>query len=224
MSTNAERSHQTRTRWLALAGVAGPALFILMVTALGARQDGYSHVWQAISELGGVEATYPTFQNTNFLVMGGSMLMLSVALYRSFGGSVLGPVLLAVFGLAGGIAQALFPCDVACRGATPVGFLHNATGVTGFVAAIASMLVFARRWQRDEEWRPHARFTRQAALLAVTAFVAFIVVSAVAPTGPRGLVQRIFVGTLLTWVMATSWRVWTHQTAAAKHWVPGVPA
>ena len=200
----------TRNLWIrrfALAGIGGPAIFIVMVIAIAAREDGYSHVWQAISELGGVEATYPAIQNMNFLLMGLSMLMLSWALYQRFGDSPTGPVLVALFGLAGGIAQGLLPCDVGCRGATPVGLLHNVIGLIGFVAVITSMLVFARRWQLDETWRPHARFTRLVGVLAVAAFVSFIVVAAVLPNGPRGLVQRLFVGALLVWLMVTSWRL-----------------
>jgi hypothetical membrane protein len=196
MSTQTIRPHRPSIRWLALAGIIGPALFIMTVIAIGARQDGYSHVWQAISELGGVEAQYPVLQNVNFLMMGFSML--------------------AFFGLAGGIAQGLLPCDIACRGETPVGLLHNVTGVAGFVAAITGMLVFARRWQLDETWRLHARFTRLAAVLAVTAFISFILVSALMPSGPRGLVQRIFVGTLLVWLMVTSWRLWNRPSAVPR--------
>jgi hypothetical protein len=216
MSTQTIRPHRPSIRWLALAGIIGPALFIMTVIAIGARQDGYSHVWQAISELGGVEAQYPVLQNVNFLMMGFSMLVLAWALYESLGGPLTGPALLAFFGLAGGIAQGLLPCDIACRGETPVGLLHNVTGVAGFVAAITGMLVFARRWQLDETWRLHARFTRLAAVLAVTAFISFILVSALMPSGPRGLVQRIFVGTLLVWLMVTSWRLWNRPSAVPR--------
>lgn len=202
-------------RWAALSGIGGPALFTLTVIAIAARQDGYSHVWQAISELGGTGAAFPAIQNMNFLMLGVSVLVLSWVLHRRLGGSAKAPLLLAVFGLAGGIAQGLLPCDVGCRGATQIGLLHNITGITGFVAIVAAMMLFARRWQLEAAWREHARFTRRAAAVAVIALVSFILVSAALPSGPRGLVQRIFVGALFAWLMVTSWRLRSHTVMAS---------
>lgn len=215
MSTRSIQPQSPWIRWAALPGFIGPALFILTVITLGARQEGYSHVWQAISELGGVGATYPAIQNVNFLMLGVCVLVLSWALNRRSGGSATGPALLAVFGIAGGIAQGLLPCDAGCRGSTMTGLLHNVTGLVGFAAVIAAMMSFARRWQLDPTWRSHARFTRQAAVVAVLALALFIVVSAVAPGGPRGLVQRVFVGALLVWLMVTSWRLRSRQAVVA---------
>jgi hypothetical membrane protein len=215
MSTRSLRPESPWMRWAALPGLVGPALFILTVITIAAMQDGYSHVWQAISELGGVEGKYAAFQNVNFLMLGLSVVALSWALHHRLGGAVLAPALLAVFGLSGGIAQGLLPCDAGCRGATLTGLLHNITGITGFIAVILAMTAFARRWQLDPIWRGHARFTRQAAALAVAGLVSFIIVSAALPTGPRGLLQRVFVGALFVWLMVTSWRLHTRQVTVA---------
>ena len=57
-------------RLLALGGTVGPALFVATIIAAGFLYDGYSHVSQTISELGGEGAEYALLQNMNFLVLG----------------------------------------------------------------------------------------------------------------------------------------------------------
>ena len=53
-------------RLAALGGVIGPILFAVLVIVAGFAYDGYSHVSQKISELGGEGAEFALLQNLNF--------------------------------------------------------------------------------------------------------------------------------------------------------------
>ncbi len=57
-------------RLLALCGIAAPIIFAIVIIVAGFFYEDYSHVTQAISELGGVDAQYPIIQNANFFVFG----------------------------------------------------------------------------------------------------------------------------------------------------------
>lgn len=195
-------------RLAALGGVIGPILFVVMVIVGGAVYDGYSHVSQKISELGGDGAEYAILQNINFIILGVLTIGFSYALARVLGPPYLGPVLIGSFGLFSSIANGLLPCDVGCQGATTVGLLHNVTGLSGFIAAILGMFVLARRWRDDPIWQSHVRFTRTVAFVAVGSLTGFVITQALDTQSLAGLAQRIFAGALLLWIVVTAWKLY----------------
>ena len=191
----------------ALGGVIGPVVFISVVVLGGVLYEGYSHVGQKISELGGEGAEFAVVQNLNFILLGVSVIGFAWALARVIGPPVWGPLSIGVFGLSSAIGSALLPCDVTCQGATTVGLLHNVSGLVGFVAAVVGMLVLARRWRADPSWSSHARFTKGMAIIAVVGLVGFVITEATATAGIAGIVQRVFVSALLLWVTVTAIRM-----------------
>lgn len=184
-----------------------PVVFTTGVLLAASQYDGYSHVTQKISELGGPEATAPWIQNINFLVLGLSILGLVWALGRVLGPPRIGAALLGYFGLVA-VVHAFLPCDAGCAGSTTVGFLHNLTGLTGFVAAIAAMFVLGRKWQDDPMWATHAAFTRIIRVVAIAGLVWFVATQAAElESAAAGIAQRTFAGALVVWVGATGWRL-----------------
>ncbi len=210
-------SSDRTTRLLAAGGVVGPILFVALVVVGGFLYDEYSHISQAISELGGAGAEYAALQNFNFIMIGVLVIGLSWGLVRGRGEPLLGPVLVGLFGLSSSIANGLLPCDLGCEGQTTVGLLHNISGVFGFLAAIAGMFVLERRWRSDPGWQGHAVFTRRAAFVALAGLAGFIVTRAAEVESIDGLVQRVFVVTLLTWIVVTSARL--YRGAGSDHGV-----
>ncbi len=192
----------------ALGGVIGPILFAVLVIVGGVVYDGYSHVAQKISELGGEGAEYALLQNLNFLMMGVLVLGFAWALARILGPSYLGPALIGFFGVSSSIANGLLPCDVGCQGETTIGLLHNITGLAGFLAAIVGMFVLARRWRDDPIWQSHVRLTRGAAFSAVGGLAWFVVTQALDAQSFAGIAQRIFAGALLLWIAVTAARLY----------------
>ena len=209
MQPNHPNSQNTglMTRLAALGGVVGPIVFAMLVIVGGVLSDGYSHVTQKISELGGEGAEYALLQNINFIVLGLAVIGLSWALARTLGPPYTGMVLVAFFGLVAVIHGGLLHCDIGCTGTTTEGLIHNITGVTGFIATIAGMFVLARRWQHDSMWRPHARFTRGVASVAIGALVWFVVTQAADKQSFAGIAQRIMAGALLLMIATTAARL-----------------
>ncbi len=203
-------TRSVRRRWPvrlgALGGVVGPILFAVLVVVAGVVYDGYSHVSQKISELGGTGAEYAILQNFNFAIIGVLILGLSWALAGTLGPPYLGPALIGYFGLVF-IAHAWIPCDLGCKGETTIGLLHNVTGLSGFLATIIGMLVLTRRWRSDPTWESHASFTRGAVVAASAGLVWFVVTQAADIQGLAGIAQRTFAGALLLWIAATAWKL-----------------
>lgn len=207
MSRPGVRGSDRAVRVAARGGVIGPILFALLVIVGGFVSDGYSHAGQKISELGGDGAEHALLQNLNFVVLGVSVIGFSWALARIFGLPFRGPVLIGFFGAVAVIHGLVLPCDVGCKGQTTAGLLHNVTGLAGFVATIAGMLVMARRWQNDPDWQPHVGFTRRVALVAIGGLVWFVVTQALDMQSLAGIAQRVFAGALLLWIAVTSARL-----------------
>lgn len=190
-------------RILALCGIAGPIIFAILVTVAGSLYDGYSHASQAISELGGVDAERPLLQNINFFLVGTMFMALAVGLHRVMGGGgrpALGPALVFIFGLSAGIGNGVFPCDSGCEGGWFNGFMHNLTGIIGFVAAISSIFVFSRRLKGDPDWGALYPVSRVFSFAALVTFVLWIGVAKIAEVDDlNGVLQRLYIGVWFMW-------------------------
>jgi hypothetical membrane protein len=210
-------SDERKMRLAAQGGVLGPVIFFTVVLLGGTLSDGYSHSSQKISELGGQGAEFAALQNANFILLGILVLGFAWALARAMGPPHTGPVLLGVFGVSSCIANGLLPCDVACVGETPVAQAHNITGLVGFLAAIAGMILLARRWRHDPRWRDHAGHTVGAVVVAIGGLIWFVITQATDPLHPLGgIAQRTFVAALLLWIARTAWLLQRELTVTGQ--------
>ncbi len=184
----------------ALCGIAVPIVFATLVTVAGYFYQDYSHVTQAVSELGGVEAQYPVLQNVNFAVIGLLLIAFSIGLYRGFGVTYHGPVFIGVFGVVSAL-HAVLPCDPGCDFQTLTGTLHNATGLAGFLAAIAGIFLVSRYLNTDSQWRSLSRFSWMAGVVVLVSLVLWIGVAKAADVGSlNGVLQRVFILSWFVWV------------------------
>jgi len=88
-------------RVLAVCGIIGPVLFTGLVVIISYLRPGYSHMSQAISELGEVGAPNAIVQDTNFILVGLLIIAFSFGLHRGISegrGSKVGPALVIIFG------------------------------------------------------------------------------------------------------------------------------
>lgn len=200
------RREESAVRLASWGGVVGPIVFVVLVIAGGILTGGYSHVTQKISELGATGAQYALLQNLNFVVLGVSVIGFAWALARVLGGPVHGPLLIGLFGIIVFI-HSFLSCDTGCRGETTAGLLHNITGLVGFVAAIAGMIVLARQWRNDPYWRAHVTFTWSAALVSIVGLALFVFTQARDVQSFAGIAQRVFAGALLLWIAVTAARL-----------------
>ena len=198
-------------RYGLLAGIVAPALFAIVVTVNGLMYDGYSHVSQAISELGETGAETQMIQQPLFAVVGLLVLAFALAVKRTLQPSrrtTVAAVLIGFFAVLSGIGNAAFPCDVGCSGSTTVGFLHNLTGSLGFLAAVAAMFTLAKRFPVRGDSVPYQRYSLVLGIVGALGLMSFIFLRATeSDLALDGLAQRVFVGAWFLWIEITAVRL-----------------
>ena len=210
-----------KLKFLAICGISGPVIFAILVTISGSLYEGYSHLTQAVSELGGAGAQYPEVQNWNFLILGILVMAFALGLHRgNVGGRKLGPVLIGVFGVSSGLANSVLPCDLGCEFQTLTGTLHNVTGLVGFVSAIAGIFVISRGLKGDPFWRRFHRFSLVVGFATLVSLLLWIGVAKAAEVDSlNGLLQRLFIGFWFLWVEVIAIRLFqlSRQSLAETH-------
>ena len=190
------------------AAVALVAFFPVTVVILNLVQLGhYNPAADAISLLalgrGGLAL------NVAFIAGGVATFITAWVLRRTVARAVAGPLLLGFFGCTS-VVSGLVDTTPDNAPATAASQVHQFAGVLGFLAVIAAMFVFARRFRNDPAWRDYARPTL---LWAIAAAVTFLCVPA-APASLFGAAQCAHVVTWMSWMFVTMIRV---RSLAAPH-------
>src|SRR3984893_11839012 len=193
------------TRLLIAGGAVGPLLFIIVLLIEGATRPGYSawHHYGSSLSLG----DQGWMQIANFLVCGLLTLCFAIGLrqvLRKGRGSVWGPILLGVFGLALVVAGLFvtdpslgYPPGTHSSGPQTLhGTIHGVAGLIAFTSVAIASFVIARRFAGDADWKGWALYSTVTGILVVVFFIASTTVSAldengVLPNSPTGLLQRI---------------------------------
>ena len=135
--------------WWLTIGVAGTVLFVVIYLIEGATRPGYSAWSQTISSLSIGPAGW--VQRANFMLCGVSVLWLAYVWRRILKGGVCArwyPIVHAVEGV-GLIALGVFTWDPP----------HTVSLVVTVVAMTLSLLIIARRFWGDPQWRGWGFFT-----------------------------------------------------------------
>ncbi len=183
---------------LLACGAIGPLLFIVVFLIEGATRPNYSALHNFVSSLSLGDQGW--VQITNFLICGMLVLCFAIGLQRvlhSGKGSILGPILLGIFGLSL-IGAALFVTDPLLgyppgASSTPTlhGTLHVLLSLVAFIALPAACFVLARRFAADPAWRGWTLYSIATGILVVVFFIAADVVASPNSNAPAGLVQRL---------------------------------
>jgi hypothetical membrane protein len=187
---------------LAIAGIAAPILFSVIVMAQGVLQPDYRHVALPISALAAWPAGW--IQNLNFSMLGVLMSAYSLGLHRGVHptrSGIVGPAILMLSG-AGIVTAGIFPWRMV-DGAFEVPTGHRIGAVFAFMGAGFGLVVVSRRMATDPRWRGLAGYALASGLTIVALFV-MIGVLAVPDDGPlhawAGLLQRVV---LAVWFSCT---------------------
>jgi hypothetical membrane protein len=208
----ATQSYPLITRLLIWAGAVGPLLFVVVLLIEGATRPGYSawHTFGSSLSLG----DQGWMQITNFIVCGLLTLGFAIGLrqvLRSGKGSVWGPILLGLFGLALIIAG-LFVTDPGLgyppgvpTPANPTGHVvvHALAGLFVFILLPIATFVISRRFAGDPAWRGWALYSLLTGIIMIASFIICQWLGTMDQNGtiqnaPVGQVQRI--GIIAGWV------------------------
>jgi hypothetical protein len=213
-------------RWLgAIAGMIGPALFVVTFTIAGWLRPGYRAREMFVSELSLGPRGW--IQIANFIVTGVQLLLFARGVAAQFPdgkASRAGPILVTIIGI-GFLASGPFVMDPPSTPADEMSWhskLHwNVFGALVFALSPVSCFVFLRRFYAEPAWWP-LRWPTIAAGITTAAAALFM---AIAPTRPpeapnafnawNGAVQRVFVINYLAWVFMFAWRLGSLQANGA---------
>lgn len=193
---------------LYLCGLVSPVWLALGVTIAGSLYPGYSHVDQALSLLGAVDApTHGVSPLINNYPLGVLLLLFGLGVFATFKVSLparLTGVLIMLHGL-GSLATGYFACDSGCGLAQPSAsqHLHNLAGaVMAFSLLLASfMWIFLAR--RVLQSKGLLWFSLILTLIA--AMMLPWMAAAVQMGHGFGLYQRMNYGASLIWVAGFAW-------------------
>jgi hypothetical protein len=193
----------------AVSGIVGPIINAIIFTLLGFLWSNYNPVSQLISELATPSAPHRIIMNIlGFNVFGIYVILFSLGLYQSLKKHTLTKISLILFVISGLsiFTLAMFPCDEACLGTTPLGIGHNFLTVFPSLAIpVAIFLLIFPLW-RDRKWHWYSLifFFEIAIFLAI--FIPLIIIFNFWLI--RGVIQRLGLGILIIWIFIISTKVY----------------
>ena len=205
----------TRPAALAACGVAAPLVFTAAVIASSLNYPGYDNLRNFVSELGAVGAPGAAIMNyAGFLPYGILIIAFAVALNRGIrpaAGGWLGPIVLAIYGLAY-VGVAVAPCDPGCQSAAPSlrHRMHLLLGDLIFLTAVLGPFTLYPRMVNDRAWRSLSAVT----LVLPAASWVILELSGVGMSGP--LRQRLWLLLLFVWIEVVAIRLLGIGTTAGE--------
>jgi len=204
---------------LSLLGFFGQTIFVVAVALLPFFHPGYSSVNDPISFL--LLGPYGLVLTGALLAAGLGSLALAVGIRRTtrgVRGSLLGSVSIGLWAV--GLALAgVIPTDAEGRPTQGATFFHGAVGTLAFVFGLAGVLLLSGVFAREARW---ASFYPLSLALGFAAFVGLTelmtvqvglvsLIEAVSPLSRSfyglGIVQRVFVGTVILWMILAAARL-----------------
>jgi hypothetical protein len=208
-----------RVRTAGAAGMAGASAFVIIFTLDGWLTPGYSPAGMFVSELS--LGPLGWVQILNFVLTGTLIVMFGRGLaqhFRTGPASRAGPILMVTIGVSL-IASGPFITDPSAMfdQSTIHGMVHGIFGAIVFTLGPLSCYVFYRRFRIDRAWRDLAGWTLASGLTLTVGIGAlkFSQQPGSALYEWKGLVQRILLVILMTWIFVVASRL--RRTAGVAH-------
>ncbi len=193
-----------RPRTLPLLALAGFLYFIVVVLSEPIVRPRYSLLLHPISDF--AVGKYGSLQTSALFALGGAVLALVVALWRSLALTAwarAGLVGLTLCGFAS-FGTGIWPADAAGSIVeTTPGLIHATAAYLGYISLAAAMVLLTLHFRHDRPWR---RLYVPSLVLAVLGILALVAATWTAETSIRGLSQRIMAVPLLGWLLVTATR------------------
>ena len=224
MTTNHDTDYRSHTtRLFGVGGVAGFVSFAAAFAAMHFIQPDLNPIENFGSDYAFGRGGW--VMRLGFVMAGVGALLLTLGLRRSLAAEKRRGISTVLMGLAGvgfvgsGLFNADPPLEDGTTGYTTEGSLHDLTGMILFISLIVVSFVLVGVFGRDRRWHTLARTARTFAWLSLIGLVATITSAEMTTPGSggiTGLVQRVFVGTFLTWLIILGWRVYRLADASVS--------
>ena len=177
----------------ALAGVAGPVIFLSVLTLAGLMRDGYDPVTRFASDLAIGEAGW--VQTANFIALGSLLIVFAAGLRRGLadGSTLRASVVLLCLSGVGLVLAGLFPTDLAGQPSTSHGAVHFAASLLAFGTLLLAFFLIARAFGQDARWVRYAGYSIR------TGIVVGVLCLAATAAAPAATFNNHHAGPLAAW-------------------------
>ena len=203
-------------RWLALAGVIGPVVFVASFTLAGFIRPGYSPVHTAISALGVGPNAW--LEDIPAFLLGLSVLGFTLSFVHTMrpemSGASLGAsgLLLTIFGLVW-IIVSIFTSAPSTRS------VHVVASIVGEIAVTAAFFVIAIGLKGTASWHRWPQYSGVAGVVTLVLVVLAFLASASRKSDSgslTGLAERAMVIEVLVWFVIFGWKLFTNRSVTVS--------
>ncbi|GGE56640.1 hypothetical protein GCM10007421_34030 [Halopseudomonas oceani] len=190
------------------SGILIPVWLLCGVLIAGALYPGYSHVDQAMSALGAVDApTHRLSPIINNFPLGALFMLFGGAVFMALPGARLAQLsglLIVLHGLAS-VSAGVFSCDPGCNSVEPSAdqVLHNLSGLVMFASLTLANLLWVYLARKQLGSTGFSWFSLSCLVLSLA--VMPMMAAAVESGEAFGLYQRINYGVSVIWLGALAW-------------------
>ncbi len=204
--------YSLRAELFARLSLAGIALYVVLDIIAQVLPPHYNPISQAESDL--AVGPFGVVMAVNFVVRG----LLSVAAVTALQSSLpdkarsrAGEFLLSIWAI-GAIILAFYPTDLQGQHATVHGLIHLAVALVAFVTGAIGELLLSLRLRASSHMQPIASFSLGIAIIAIIMLLILLVTEqSVIGQHYFGLLERLFLGTVLLWIAVVMARLQTGQ-------------
>lgn len=197
--------HTRHIKILASAALLLIGFFAAVVITFHFLNRGYDPSTSFISEY--AVGRYGVLMSIGFISLSIGSLLLVAGLYQAIpndGRSIPGLILLGVWSLCVFIAG-IFNTDVQGSEQTAYGQMHDNASLIAFIAIVIGSFLMLR-FKRNDDWQPFYQTSLLISIFMALAFADFII-SLIIKTSSVGIVQRVFVGIVIIWLMIIAKRL-----------------
>jgi uncharacterized protein DUF998 len=200
------------------AGVIGPILYAIIMTAVGFLWTGYNPLTQTASEIGATNAPTIELQALNFAILGILTIIFAIGLpilNRRFRST---SILVGIEGL-GTLLVAGLPCDPGCsfRSTSVVQTAHSLDALISFVVFAIAPLFFWRSSKIVPSWTRVSIWSLRVAILSIPLLIVYLATTVLSLFPYVGLLQRLFLGVLLAWMTVIAYKMARISPASFGH-------
>jgi hypothetical protein len=203
-------SFAARSRMTAIIAIFLEGCFALAVIGLHFLRPDYDPSRRFISEY--AVGPYGVVMRLAFFCLSAGSLALVISLYISIprsARSYTALILLFSWSICVFVAG-IFPTDLVGSAETSSGNIHDQASLIGFVSIVLASF-FLLRFRKDEKWKKYHRSSLLLSVIILVTFLAFMA-SIIMEFTFIGLIQRLFIILVLSWLIITARRIQATNT------------
>ncbi len=209
---------------LMLCGMSAAIIYVVTVILGGLLRPGYSHLFEAISELVADGAPNRSLLSSLFLVYNTLLCVFGISLFLKvrdqsrgrISGSIGSLALTLLVGVAGILMELVFPQDPGGLPTTFAGTMHIVMASVASLGTMIAVLMLGLWFRNTAELKGYSTYSLIS--VAVIFVSGGLTAAAMANSYPLfGLLERITIGTFIGWMFIIGWKMFQLEGETSTH-------